>query len=565
MTTQYTPILKLALPVTGELSGTWGDIVNDNITSMVEQAIAGLATINTWTANSHTLTTASGTTSEARCAMLVAEDAAGLTAAGEIICPTAAKIYILQNNSTYALTLKTSAGTGVAVPAGYTMFVFCDGVNVVEAVTSVGTLKVGTGGVFVTTILDEDTLVSDSATALATQQSIKAYVDAQVTAQDLDFAGGTGTGSVDLDSQSFTIAGTANEIETSASGQTLTVGIPDAVTLGTPTFTNSPTINALTASQAVFTNGSKVLVSNAITGTGDVVMSTSPTLVTPALGTPASGVVTNLTGTASININGTVGATTANTGTFSSTVHKGATSGTVTIAAPAVAGTQSYTLPSAVPASNGYALTATTAGVMSWSAIAASAGGSTTQVQYNNAGALGGISGFTTDGTRVTASTTIGVGGATPSTSGSGITFPATQSASTEANTLDDYEEGTWTPIAARFTGGNITAVYGASNAGRYTKIGRLVTIECYLDITSVASQGSSLSQIKGLPFTSASSYLGNGAVFFNTAATTVNIVSAATNTGDNCIYLHDSGNSASLGAFDWKAGSLTTTITYSI
>ena len=52
------------------------------------------------------------------------------------------------------------------------------------------------------------------------------------------------------------------------------------------------------------------------TGTGSVVLSNSPTLVTPALGTPSSGVVTNLTGTASININGTVGATTANTGTF---------------------------------------------------------------------------------------------------------------------------------------------------------------------------------------------------------------------------------------------------------
>ena len=52
------------------------------------------------------------------------------------------------------------------------------------------------------------------------------------------------------------------------------------------------------------------------TGTGSVVLSNSPTFVTPALGTPSSGVVTNLTGTASININGTVGATTANTGTF---------------------------------------------------------------------------------------------------------------------------------------------------------------------------------------------------------------------------------------------------------
>ena len=52
------------------------------------------------------------------------------------------------------------------------------------------------------------------------------------------------------------------------------------------------------------------------TGTGALVFATSPTLVTPILGTPASGTVTNLTGTASININGTVGATTATTGNF---------------------------------------------------------------------------------------------------------------------------------------------------------------------------------------------------------------------------------------------------------
>ena len=54
------------------------------------------------------------------------------------------------------------------------------------------------------------------------------------------------------------------------------------------------------------------------TGTGSAVFATSPTLVTPALGTPSSGVVTNLTGTASININGTVGATTPAAGTFTS-------------------------------------------------------------------------------------------------------------------------------------------------------------------------------------------------------------------------------------------------------
>ena len=78
--------------------------------------------------------------------------------------------------------------------------------------------------------LDEDDMVSDSATKGVTQQSVKAYVDSQVTAQDLDFLGDSGSGQVDLDSQDFTIAGTANEIETSASGQTLTIGLPSTIT-----------------------------------------------------------------------------------------------------------------------------------------------------------------------------------------------------------------------------------------------------------------------------------------------------------------------------------------------
>jgi hypothetical protein len=65
----------------------------------------------------------------------------------------------------------------------------------------------------------------------------------------------------------------------------------------------------------------------------------------------------------------------------------------------------------------------------------------------------------------VTMGKNISVGGATPTTSGTGITFPATQSASTDANTLDDYEEGTWTPSV----GGSAT--YGAQQNGRYIKI----------------------------------------------------------------------------------------------
>jgi hypothetical protein len=145
MTTQYTPILKLALPVQGELSGTWGDVVNDNITSMVEQAIAGLSVVNTWTTNSHTLTTANGTTAESRAAMLSLTDSGtALTGAGSVICPALSKVYIVKNGTAEIITVKTAAGSGIAVPVGKTMLVYCDGTNVLEAVDHVVTLSAGT-------------------------------------------------------------------------------------------------------------------------------------------------------------------------------------------------------------------------------------------------------------------------------------------------------------------------------------------------------------------------------------------------------------------------------------
>jgi len=104
-------------------------------------------------------------------------------------------------------------------------------------------------------------------------------------------------------------------------------------------------------------------------------------------------------------------------------------------------------------------------------------------------------------GQRSTFPTTIGVGGATPSTSGSGITFPATQSASTDANTLDDYEEGTWTPTYfGSSTAGTTTYT---SQAGNYTKVGRLVTVNGSIGLS--AATGTGQLRIGGFPFTSAS------------------------------------------------------------
>ena len=112
-------------------------------------------------------------------------------------------------------------------------------------------------GATVTAVLDEDAMTSNSATALATQQSIKAYVDSQVTAQDLDFQGDSGGAlSIDLDSETLTIAG-GTGIDTSGAINTLTVSIDSTVATltGTQTLTNktltSPDINGGTIDGAV--------------------------------------------------------------------------------------------------------------------------------------------------------------------------------------------------------------------------------------------------------------------------------------------------------------------------
>ena len=94
-------------------------------------------------------------------------------------------------------------------------------------------------GQTVTTILDEDNLASDSNTALATQQSIKAYVDSQVTAQDLDLTDGSSSISIDLDSESLGLLG-GTGITSNASGNNVTLAIDATVTTltGTQALTN---------------------------------------------------------------------------------------------------------------------------------------------------------------------------------------------------------------------------------------------------------------------------------------------------------------------------------------
>jgi hypothetical protein len=94
----------------------------------------------------------------------------------------------------------------------------------------------------------------------------------------------------------------------------------------------------------------------------------------------------------------------------------------------------------------------------------------------------------------------IGLGATNAPTSGIGIKFPATQSASSDANTLDDYEEGTFTPSIT--FGGNAVGITYGTRVGRYTKIGNCVTFNLYCPMTNKGSS-TGIFNIIGLPFTS--------------------------------------------------------------
>jgi len=239
MPSSYTTNLKLTLPVSGELTGTWGDMVNTGITALLDSAIAGTASVAMTDAN-RTLTSVDGAADEARQMFIVLTGT--LTAERNVVCPSLSKLYFVKNSTTggFAITFKTSAGTGILVPSGLSVALYCDGTNVLDAIT------------------------------FANIPTINA-----------------------------TTVDTTNLEVTNIKAKDGTAAITLADSTGVATIAAAPILTALTASQVVFTSATKALVSNTITGTGNVVMSTSPTLVTPALGTPSALVGTNITGTAS--------------------------------------------------------------------------------------------------------------------------------------------------------------------------------------------------------------------------------------------------------------------------
>lgn len=144
MASTYSPSLRLELMATGDQSGTWGDTTNTNLGTLLEQSITGYLSKAMADAN-QTLTNLNGASDEAR--NMVVEVTGALTGAKNVVVPTAEKIYLFKNSTTggFAVTIKTSAGTGVAVPMNEARWVYCDGTNIVDGLGTLGLTFGGTG------------------------------------------------------------------------------------------------------------------------------------------------------------------------------------------------------------------------------------------------------------------------------------------------------------------------------------------------------------------------------------------------------------------------------------
>ena len=146
--TNFSPLLGLALPTTGDLSGTWGTTVNDAITSLIDSSVAGTTTLS---ANADvTLTTTNGVANQARNAVILWTASNGATTR-TVTAPAQSKAYIVLNAGTGSIVLRGSGPTtGVTIISGEKCLVAWNGSDFVKVVSSVvppsGILPIVNGG-----------------------------------------------------------------------------------------------------------------------------------------------------------------------------------------------------------------------------------------------------------------------------------------------------------------------------------------------------------------------------------------------------------------------------------
>jgi hypothetical protein len=315
MATQYTSLLGLALPVTGELSGSWGDIVNDSITSLLDSAISGTTSITTDADT--TLTTTTGAANQARQAIILWNPASGTTTRN-ITAPAQSKIYTVINASggTQSIVFRGAGPTtGVTIVKGESAVVAWNGTDFIKVSNTGGSASFTNVTVTGTTTLSG--LTASTALALDASKNVVSVTNTgtgnnvlsasptltgTITAAAANFSGAVALG--DAAADNITVNGTVtsnllftdNTYDIGASGATRprnlflagnatvggnivltgsldltnlevtnikakdgTAGMQIADSTGVVSFTANPTLTAGTANGVAYLNGSKVL------------------------------------------------------------------------------------------------------------------------------------------------------------------------------------------------------------------------------------------------------------------------------------------------------------------
>jgi len=192
MPSTYSTDLRIELIANGEQSGTWGTTTNTNLGTVIEDAIAGLASVSVTTAN-QALTASNGSADQARCAAVSLTTTT--TANFAVYVPPVPKLYVINNASAYVATVfcstvlgnTTAAGTGVAVPAGKSVLLRSDGTNIVEQLNQVvggfnvgGALAVTGASTLTGAATFGSTVTLNANPTLNLQAATKQYVDTAV-------------------------------------------------------------------------------------------------------------------------------------------------------------------------------------------------------------------------------------------------------------------------------------------------------------------------------------------------------------------------------------------------
>lgn len=570
MTVNASTNLGLALPDQGEWDGTWGTNLNQQITELIDSAVAGTTTLSTDA--DVTLTDTDFVANESRQAIILWTASNGATTRN-VTAPARSKVYVVVNAGTGSIVLRGAGPTtGITIVAGEKCVAAWSGSDFVKVASSVadGVTSVN---------------VSGGTTGLTTTGGPITSTGTITLTGTLAATNG-GTGLTSLGSGVAAFLGTP-------SSANLAAAVSDETGSGALVFANSPTLvtPALgTPSSATLTNATGLPIATGVsglgtgvatflatpssanlaaavtneTGSGALVFATSPTLTTPDLGTPSAATLTNATGlpiSTGVSGLGTGVATflaTPSSANLASAVTDETGSGALVFANSPTLTTPNLGTPSAATLTNATGLPISTGvsglgtGVATFLATPSSANLASAVTDETGTGALvfansptlvtpalgTPASATLTNATGLPLSTGVtgtlplangGTGQTTanaafnalvPSQTGNSGKFLTTNGTNTSWATIGGggaYTEGTWTPRIE--IGGSSTGITYAGRSGRYTKIGNLVTLVGYI-FPDLLGSGSASDQVtvEDLPFTGASSYLsiyGDGDVVF--------------------------------------------------